>query len=70
MVTVLKKVLKILFLIILMVSLSGCAKCIKSHEEIVHIPAHTIFVSTGKILVPQVFPASDDLVTICDEYEK
>ena len=49
---------------------SGCAKCVKSHKEIVHHPAWTQLVYINKMWMPIFHPAYDAERLICDEYEK
>jgi hypothetical protein len=49
---------------------SGCAKCIKSHQEIRSVPATTKRVMVGKIWTTRNVPAHDESFTVCDQYEE
>lgn len=56
--------------------LTSCKRCIKSHKEMVHHEASTIYVCTAPtkngclVMTPITTPAHDSLEDVCDEYEK
>jgi hypothetical protein len=68
--------MKVLILIGILL-MTGCAKCVQSHKEIQHRSAYTmprclIWNTKGgcTIWVYDYHPAEDVEVTVCDKYEK
>jgi hypothetical protein len=51
----------------------GCTadrgRCLRSHEEARHHPAHYTHVLAGKVMVPFYIQARDVVVSVCDEFE-
>lgn len=44
-------------------------RCIRSHQELVYIPAQTTYIQIGKVRMPQFHAARNETREICDEYE-
>lgn len=57
-----------LLLLAVVLLLSGCKKCLRSHSEIKHHPAYTYYVMSGNVAIPFTFDAYDKEETVCDQY--
>lgn len=55
--------------VLVLLVLSGCKVCIRSHKELTHHAGYTQFIWTGDVVVPFYHPAHESWDEVCEEYK-